>query len=592
MSVVSLAEHNSARALVHYLAQRGASAAVCGRSPAGYHVTLAAIEGIGAKRLAAGVTGRSVQPLVWMECIAQLFARCDATRGRHLSAALLKAMRDNLSEKLAKAPHRFGALVTAYRNRSNRFDTSRRQRARVVADIRRVLPTLTGAARNHGATALAVLQAESGQYRGQCVTVPLLDKLFGRNDEEALHLLRRRLPDAWLRREAARRIIRLAIRISPYRELLRRSLQVENAVLRDGYFAVPFSQYPLMSARIEEQAFGSAPFQLVQHVLSQSVLVRRRPRESTVPLRKVLWFEVKGLKHPITLCKLKRTLDPTPCVLPRSIRSGHARVFVDKKGALTFSNWSARAAARTFRSPASVFRIPIRVAGKVVAVVARPVRFVLPEAMWFNGASPGHHGPALFVSVHDGPRLLYEVRGAGRSYVAVAERSAVPRFRLVSRGGCGRHGVRRNDGARGASGANGTDASCSSSSGTDGSDGQDGGNGEDGEPGGPGGDGGRITVRVHCQGLRCRALLQHLRGAILSKGGPGGEGGKGGRGGEGGAGGRGGSGTSCTDSKGNTTHLSGGTDGRRGNRGSDGSSGPTGRHGRPGLVRFVVEGGK
>ena len=56
LSVVSLAEHNSARALVRYLALPGASAAVCGRSPAGFHVTLTALDGQGAARLAAADT--------------------------------------------------------------------------------------------------------------------------------------------------------------------------------------------------------------------------------------------------------------------------------------------------------------------------------------------------------------------------------------------------------------------------------------------------------------------------------------------------------------------------------------------------------
>lgn len=64
--------------------------------------------------------------------------------------------------------------------------------------------------------------------------------------------------------------------------------------------------------------------------------------------------------------------------------------------------------------------------------MTRQVRFVLPAAMWFNGAHPGHRGPALFVSVRDGSSVLYEARGPGRSYVAVAEQTAVPRFRLTA----------------------------------------------------------------------------------------------------------------------------------------------------------------
>ncbi|MBN1629693.1 MAG: hypothetical protein JW990_08015 [Thermoleophilia bacterium] len=590
MSIVSLAEHNTARALIHYLAQPWASAAVCGQSPAGFHVTLAALDGRGARQLVDGLKRRDLDARVWRQCLSQLFARCDARRGRHLSKALLEAMDQAVSRSLVEAPDRFAALVRAYRDRPQAFVTCDRQRTRLVARLKQRLRAFAGESvrRRHAAAALAVLEAESGRFGGQPVTALLLDRLTRSQDLEALKLLHRRLPDATIRRAAARRIVRLAIDASKHRELRSMARQVEDAVLRDGFFAVSFDQFPIISARIDEQALGAAPLQLLQHVLDQTALVRHGSSNSRISLRKVVWFTLRGISHPITLCAPGRSLDPTPCVSAQSLATGHPRTSIDSTGALTFSNWPSRAAAKAFLSPKRLFRIPIRAAGRVVAVIARPVRFTTPDAVWFRGAYPGGDGPAVHVDVRDGPRVQYLIHGAGRSLVAVVERSEVGLFELGSLGGRGRRGADGANGSDGSPGSDGSDASCPSSSGTSGSNGGDGQDGQDGEPGGAGGNGGVITVRVHCPGQRCASFVHALRATIRSVGGEGGKGGTGGRGGRGGAGGDGGNSASCTDSEGNTTYLSGGSDGSRGSDGSDGSDGPDGPPGRPGVVRLAL----
>ena len=77
ISRVEVAEHDSARALVHSLAQPGASPAVCGRDPAGLRVTLSIVNRRGANLRVRSVMDGRVEPTVWRACMKLLLERAD-----------------------------------------------------------------------------------------------------------------------------------------------------------------------------------------------------------------------------------------------------------------------------------------------------------------------------------------------------------------------------------------------------------------------------------------------------------------------------------------------------------------------------------
>jgi hypothetical protein len=407
----------------------------------------------------------------------------------------------------------------------------------------------------------------------------------------------RRLPDAALREEAARLVVRQRIAASGFPEVRAAAETVEAAVLRQGTNPVALAGRPVTQATLDGGALpGRTVVARQRPVLGTAALLGRAPARPgvsvfpAVPLRAALEVRVTGLSRPVTVCAAGRALDPTPCIAPSDVIPGSPLASVSEAGDVRVAERVQAEDVVELARAGAVLRVPLSIGGALVGTLAWPVVFERPPDVVLSGKRPGDPGPDLAVNVWrlDQGRLLYRIDGAGPSLSAVVEVGDAGSFRVVSRGAAGADGPAGMDGSDGTPGLDGMSATCPFSTGSDGARGGNGGPGTNGGDGRPGGRGGDVTVQVFAADHR-EETVKLVRAGIVSEGGPGGRGGSGGRGGKGGHGGRGGSGTSCTDPEGRSTSLGGGLDGMSGADGLDGASGQSGPSGPPGSVRLVEE---
>jgi hypothetical protein len=436
------------------------------------------------------------------------------------------------------------------------------------------------------------LDLERGRWGQRAIDAAFLDQLAVQHDERLLARIAARLPDATLRAEAKRRVIRLRIAGTPYPEVRDDAAHVEAVVMEFGRNPISPRLQPVIDARVDTAKLSIQGVRVNEDVYRQVATFTDTSQRSAgasmiapIEMRGALVVDVAGLSLPITLCGPARELDPTPCLLPGDVAVTSPLVWRDRDGGVHFvEQIAAQQVVGIARSPR--LALPISIGGRQVTELAWTVTFARPDNLVLKGHSPGGDGPSLHIEVEDRGRLIYYVDDGTRVYLAVAERSDAPAFAIVTQGRAGIRGTDGTSGSDGTNGMDGTSASCLSMSGGDGGDGGDGGNGTSGGDGGAGGDGGDVLIEVSCEDDVCSDTIAALRQAVVSKGGRGGSGGQGGAGGRGGTGGRGGSGTSCTDADGHTTEVYGGRSGRSGSDGLSGSPGSDGRDGRPGKIQI------
>jgi hypothetical protein len=593
MTAAQLAAHDSGPALAAYLSQPDASPEVCDLGARGPH--LSTLDEDVVRALMGALDDGTVSPQLWFRCAAA-FLRSSPRKeaGGLLVEAAGRLCKQLLTDRYFEAEPsqqaRVAALGQLYGERPTGVDPRPQISAPLFAELRRALARrLFGPiATRLGADLLTLSELAEGRYGGRPVDAATLDFLQQSGDEATLRRFADRLPDAGLRLEARRRVVRLHIAASAFPEVRANAGTVEKIVLENGTYPIVLSVH-----RPRRASLTGLPVRGVlvrQDVWRQTATLYAFAGERTsvlpeVTLRNALFVEVDGLSRPVTLCGRPETLDPTPCIAPHDVRIDNPLAYLDDDGAFHFVDHVRMADALALTEKRDRFVLPVSVAGQGLLSFNWGLWYERPDDLVFTGRSAGARGPDLRVAVdhRDPARFVFDADG----WLAVVEAPDAAGYRVGSRGAGGATGASGSDGANGFSGSSGMSASCPGSPGGNGSDGSSGGNGGPGGPGGRGGDGGNLYVELRC-GDDCMQSAALLRANLFSAGGAGGSGGRGGRGGRGGAGGSGGSGTSCTDSEGHTTSLSGGSPGANGSDGSPGSDGSSGPDGFPGQLQLRV----
>lgn len=600
LSAADMAREGTADALVRYLAQPGATAAVCDPKHDGPRFRASSRDDY--ERLTRALSSGEVRATLWQRCAALLLEGGDHAASASLLEAMAEGYRALLSSSEVETDEteraKLDALHEVFVERPRGTAPGAEAVAPHVAALREALAEghLGPYAAKRARELLVVIDVEQGRYEGKRIDVALLDEREAAGDLATLRQIERRIPDAQLAREARRRFVRRRIADSPVPEVRARADEVLERVLATGRNAVDLSAHPVQRAWLDESRAKVRRLVVRQDLPRQVAKLLAQLEKGTgtgpslvptIDLRGGLAVEVAGYAQPLTICASPEALDVTPCVLPEGVRPSVPVVRIDARGLLHFvDRITTRDAIRLVYDTANL-PIDFDVGGKRALTVDWPIEFESPGPVIFGGP-PSGRGPDLEVKVERryAPRLIFEVKAPEGVYVGVVEERDLAGFVLASRGGEGSAGSRGYDGGAGSNGMAGSPASCpysSGGSGTAGGRGQDGGAGGPGGPGGPGGD---VLVHVSCATGECGGFAKRVAGAVRSLGGPGGPGGEGGRGGPGGKGGPGGSGASCTDSNGQYRSVSGGTPGPDGADGSPGPRGASGPDGDPGRVEL------
>jgi hypothetical protein len=588
-------------ALVHYLRQPGATAAVCDRKSDGPR-----FRGSSADDLAdvtGGLVDGNVRPDLWQRCTMILLESSTPDEASSLLDAMAHAYRKLLGRSAIETdPGERAKLEAIHQAFLLRRRGTAPHAAAIEDDVAKLRDVLTKGrlgpmASKYGHEVLTTIDLERGLWNGAPLTVATLDALEKDKDETLLRRIAQRVPDESLEREARRRIVHLHIAASPSPDVRLHAADVEAAVMATGRNAIDPARHAPTAAWLDEQRVHVRGVLVRQDLWKQTATLLayegEKPGASVIPsldLRGALYARVDGLKDTVTLCAPPATLDVAPCLLPSEVKPKVPIVYVDAEGLLHFVERVTSKDAMRLVYDTPNLPLPFDVGGRPLLTIEWPIVFEQPDPLIFEGPGSGR-GPDLRVVVERrySPRLLFEVSGPQGKMVGVVEAHDAPAFAIASRGGRGTPGSRGMDGSNGTSGSAGSPGSCPGSPGGQGGSGSPGGNGTSGGPGGPGGPGGNVVVSVACATGECGSLLGLAQKVIRSEGGAGGPGGEGGRGGTGGAGGPGGSGASCTDSQGHYTSVSGGASGSQGANGSAGSRGADGPRGAAG--RLEIRGG-
>src|SRR5439155_3179152 len=135
---------------------------------------------------------------------------------------------------------RVAALHQLYVERPHGLDPHADVMRGLLEDLRRAIvgKRLGANAARFGEDLLATIDLERGEWQGRRVDGALLDALAAAHDETLLRRCMDRLPDASLRTEARRRVIRLHIAASPFPEVRQNAATVEPIVLKLGAYPV------------------------------------------------------------------------------------------------------------------------------------------------------------------------------------------------------------------------------------------------------------------------------------------------------------------------------------------------------------------
>ena len=589
-------------ALVRYLAQPGADAAVCDLSRDD-GPRLARLDDGFFEDLVDGLVDGDVPVATWQACTAHLLAQVPSERGPAFAHALATAYGDALDgadDGDNKGLPILFALHQAFTRRPPQASLAAVSATALVAELDAWLgdadrrPEVRAIATD----ALMQVELERGDYRGAPVDAARLASIA---DEGVLGAMQRRLPAADLRAAALRRFAHLRVTRSDDPDVRTHAAAAEEALVAHGRFPVPLGG----DAGVERCTFDAggqtSPWVSVrQDVMAHRATLRpfggELPR--AIPLQGWVRLDVRGFARPLAVCPAAPSWDPTPCVAPGELLSATPYATVGADGALRVDALLSSEQLVELLQVGATLAVPFAITGGPECTAALPLRLVDPPPLEFAGGT-GETGPTVAVDARElpGSVLALDVRaGAARYVVAIDTAQPDGSFAVVTRGGQGSSGYGGRRGSDGATGMAGMAASCPYSNGGTGDRGGDGGRGGDGSPGGAGGDGGRVNVTLHCAPESCADARAWLEVVVRSEGGAGGPGGAGGAGGSGGAGGAGGSSASCsvpqyTYGQGTTyqtKYVSGGMAGSRGMDGPSGSAGSRGLDGSAGDVRFTV----
>jgi hypothetical protein len=580
MTAAELATYDTGPALVAYLGQPDASAAVCDGRARGPHVGALVPEM--QKSLVRGLVDGKIAPDLWLACADTLVKRAqpeDAASFLDETGRAYKSLvKDSKFETTPAMQERVVAMQKLYVERKNRVRDGHDVLASLFEDLRAAIMAkrIGPIATSLGTELLDAVDLERGMWKGKPVTAATLDGL----DEPTLRLFVARLPSEDLRTQAKRSIVRRHIDGSPFPEVHANADDVEERVLIRGSNPVELDQRPAKSGAIDPAKIPMRNVIVRQDLYNQSATLLGTKADSVsilpdLSLRDALSVDV-GMSRAVTICAPKKDLDPSPCIAATDVKIQNPLAYLDA-GVFRFVDRIPEKTAVDLVKLRDRFELPVEVGGTAVASLAWPFRYERPAAFVLAGRASGENGPKLVVKVdHRDARFVYDVSDGVREYWAVTEAADAPHFVVASRGAQGYGGEAGTTGSSGSSGGE-----C--------------GNGGDGGPGGPGGDGGTggnggdVDVELRCDASTCADALAVVKRTIGSVGGAGGSGGPGGSGGSGGAGGSGRSPTTHTDSDGNTvTDDPGCSGGTSGSNGSDGPSGSDGAPGRPGRVTFRV----
>ncbi len=544
-------------ALVAYLGQKDASATVCDAGAKGPH--LGALDQDAREAFVRGLVDGHVPPEAWRRCANSLLksgSKDDAASLLDTVGHSYKSLLKNGDlDKMPVLQARLQAMQALYLDRKTgtaghadvlgpMFDDLRK-----ALDAKRLGPTAT----KFGSELLVAVDMERGLFRGKRVDDATMDDLARTGDEANLRLFVDRLPDARLRDEAKRRVIRIHIAASPFPEVKNDAAKVEETVMRLGRNPISIADHPVTNAWVEPSKMPIVGVLVRQHVWQQTATLlaqtQASPTVSVLPelrLRGALVFNAKDISRPITLCSAPRDLDPSPCVSVDDAKLENPVAYLDKGSAFHFVDQLAMRDAIALSSGKDKFEMPVSVGGQRLLTLEWHFSYERPEDMVFSNSQAGANGPPLaVVANHSDPaRYLFSVSSPIGTFLAAVEDPDANAFHIASAGAQGESGESGSAGSDGSSGGE-----CQN--------GSDGGPGGDGGPGYAGGNGGQVVVDVMCSDAACTDAVASLRSMVTSRGGPGGPGGAGGPVGSVVSGGSAGHDTVTTDADGNTTTTPG-----------------------------------
>jgi hypothetical protein len=587
MSPATLAQHNSGSALVAYLSQPDASPAVCNMGSAQPHLSRLRPED--SEALVDGLVEGRVPPVVWGTCANALLRSAPSSAAPEFLDAVGHGYRSLIMgsdfETNYQSQVRILELHTLYLNRPHDLQPTAAVATELFGAFREAQTKkyLGPYASQLATQLLEAYDLEHGRWKGRALDVATLDALFTAGDAAALQVILAHIDTETLRDAAKRRIIRLHIAASKFKEVHADTAAVEETLMRLGRNPQDPRTHTVLEGRLDKLPWQGISVQQ-DYAHQTASLIGRGPAfdgESSFPLRGALHVKMKGVSRRVTLCADAYALDPSPCIAAKDVRLDHPLVRIHQNQLVLRTGMPIADADALARS-GSELRLPVRVAGVEIDKHVLPVRFDSVDSKLLiarRDAHFGEQGPQLHVAVDcpDSELMSFTADSDAERRIAFVEVEDLERFSLENHGAPGHPGEPGKDGAPGRSGA-----PCQ--------DGGPGGPGGDGGPGGPGGDGGNIRVEITCRdgvhsGVGFTLLRDILERAVLSVGGPGGPGGQGGSGGHGGFGGSSRPRRTHKDSNGvEVVDDKGCAAGSSGWRGSDGSNGPRGPDGRPGVV--------
>ncbi|HRG99377.1 MAG TPA: hypothetical protein PLR99_24190, partial [Polyangiaceae bacterium] len=478
-----LAREGSGAALTHYLHQPGATATVCDRRAHGDGFRGESRDDFEA--LAGGLLSGKVAPGLWQRCAMLMLESLPAGEAASLLDELAHAYRTLVSRSAVETDAAERARLEAlHKTLLFRPRGTAPHPEAVADDVAKLTAALDKGrlgpiAARYGRDLLVDIDLGRGVLSGAPVTVATLDALFTRKDELLLRRVAQRVPDAGLRDEARRRIVRLHVAASASAHVRAHPDETQARVMAEGRNPVDLGQHAPTAGWVDEERLRVRGLLVRQNVWKQTstlLAVDATARSAggaqvlpSIELRGALFVRAAGFEEPLTVCAPPDALDVTPCVLPSEVRPAIPIVHVDAQGLLHFVERIATRDALKLVYNTPNLPLPFLVHEKELFTLEWPIRFERPSPIVFTGPTSGR-GPDLRVSLQRrySPRVLFEVTGPEGPLVGVVEAEDLDAFVIATRGGAGPAGARGTDGARGSNGSSGSSASCPGSPGTSG----------------------------------------------------------------------------------------------------------------------------
>jgi hypothetical protein len=237
MTAAELVRAHDASALIVYLGQPSADPAVCDAAAAGPHIV---VDDAVDRTLVDALRDGKIPPPIWRACADRILASGDRAGRAHLLDEILRSYPQLLAapaiEHDPAVQARLAALEGAYEARAPEIIAHPDVAAALAVDLYQQVsgPALGAFARRSANEMATTLSLERGSWGDRVIDVGLLDQLAAQHNEAALARIAARLPDAALRSEARRRVIRLRIAASPYPEVREDAAHVEAVMMELG----------------------------------------------------------------------------------------------------------------------------------------------------------------------------------------------------------------------------------------------------------------------------------------------------------------------------------------------------------------------